>query len=150
MCWINSRANKINIHFIFIYLFIVFLGLHLQHIEVPRLGIISELQLLAYTTATATSDLSSICDLHHSSGQRWILNPLSEDRDRNCILMDTSQDPYRRATTGIPKINFILMSTSLLKCSALPSHQNPQCHFTQEFESSLTRVLWILLMNMID
>ena len=29
-----------------------FLGPHLWHMEVPRLGVDSELQLLAYTTAT--------------------------------------------------------------------------------------------------
>ena len=34
----------------------VFLGPHLQHMEVPRLGIQSEQQLLAYTTAPATWD----------------------------------------------------------------------------------------------
>ena len=32
-----------------------FLGCHPQHMEVPRLGVESELQLLAYTTATATA-----------------------------------------------------------------------------------------------
>ena len=32
-----------------------------------RLGVKCELQLPAYTTATATPDLSHICDLHHSS-----------------------------------------------------------------------------------
>ena len=47
--------------------------------------------LLAYTTATATQDPSRICDLHHSSQQWWILNPLREAGDRTCILMDTSQ-----------------------------------------------------------
>ena len=56
----------------------VFLGPHLQHMEVPRLGVQSELQLPAYTTATATQDLSHICDLPHSSRQCRILNPLSE------------------------------------------------------------------------
>ena len=53
--------------------------------EVPGLGAESELQLLAYTTATTTAmqDLSRIGDLHHSSQQHWsILNPLSEARDR--------------------------------------------------------------------
>ena len=35
--------------------------------EVPRLGVISELQLLVYTTAIATWDPSHIFDLHHSS-----------------------------------------------------------------------------------
>ena len=38
-------------------------GPHMQHMEVPRLGVKSELQLLAYTTATATLDPSRICDL---------------------------------------------------------------------------------------
>ena len=41
-----------------------FLGPHLQHTEVPRLGVKLELQLLAY--ATATWDPSHIYDLHHS------------------------------------------------------------------------------------
>ena len=36
--------------------------------EGPRLGVESELWLLAYTTATATQDLSLLCDLHHSLG----------------------------------------------------------------------------------
>ena len=47
--------------------------------EVPRLGAESELQLLAYTTATVTQDPSHVCDLQHSSQQHqepaslWIL-----------------------------------------------------------------------------
>ena len=49
--------------------------------EVPRLGVKSELQLPAYTTATAKQDLSRICYPHCSSQQRQILNPLSEARD---------------------------------------------------------------------
>ena len=58
--------------------------------EVPRLGIKSELQLPAYTTAIAMLDLSPICDLLHSSQQCQILNRLSKARDRNLIFMDTS------------------------------------------------------------
>ena len=58
-----------------------FLGLHMWHMEVPRLRVESELQLPAYTTATATQDLSHVCDPHHSSRQRQVLNPLSEARD---------------------------------------------------------------------
>ena len=68
--------------------FVVFLGLHLGHMEVPRRGVESELQLLAYAIATAMPDLSRVCDLHHSSRQHQILNPLSEVRDQICILMD--------------------------------------------------------------
>ena len=59
--------------------------------EIPRLWVELELQLLAYTTATAMQNLSCICDLHHSSRQRQILNPLSQARDRTQILMDTSR-----------------------------------------------------------
>ena len=60
-----------------IFLSFVFLGPHLQHMEVPRLGVESELQLPAYARATATPDLSHVCIQHHSSWQRWILNPLN-------------------------------------------------------------------------
>ena len=43
-----------------------------------------ELQLPAYTTATATPDLSHICDLHYSLWQCRILNPLNKARDQIC------------------------------------------------------------------
>ena len=71
--------------FVFVFVF-CFLGPHLQHMEVPRLGVELELQLPAYTTATAMQDPSIICNLHHSSQQRWVLNPLSEARDWTCNL----------------------------------------------------------------
>ena len=41
-------------------------GLHVQHMEVPMLGVEWELQLLAYTTAIATPGPSHVFDLHHS------------------------------------------------------------------------------------
>ena len=44
--------------------------------------------------------LSCIFHLHHSSQQHWILNPVSEARDRTRILMDTSWFCYHWATTG--------------------------------------------------
>ena len=68
--------------------------------EVPRLGVEWELQLQAYTTATATRDQSRVWDLHHSSRQRQILNPLNETRDWTHVLMDTSQVRYPWATVG--------------------------------------------------
>ena len=61
--------------------FCLFLGPYLRHMEVPRLGVESELQLPAYSRATATWDLSHVCDLHHSSRQCQILNLLNEARD---------------------------------------------------------------------
>ena len=41
---------------IIIIIIICFLGPHLWHMEIPSLGVKSELQLSAYTTATATRD----------------------------------------------------------------------------------------------
>ena len=58
-----------------------------------------ELQLLTYPIAVAVWDLSHICDIHHSSQQRWILDPLSKDSDPS-ILMETSRVHYHLATNG--------------------------------------------------
>lgn len=57
--------------------------------EVSRQGVKSELQLLSYVTATATQDLSPFCDLHYSSQQHQICNPLTQARNQTHILMDT-------------------------------------------------------------
>ena len=65
--------------------------MHLQYMEVCRLGVKSELPLPAYITATAMKDPSHLCDLHPSSQQHQILNPLREARDRSRILMGTSR-----------------------------------------------------------
>ena len=62
-------------------IFFFFLRPPLQHMEVPGLGVELELQLPTYTTATATPDLSRICDLCCNLLQYWILNPLSQARD---------------------------------------------------------------------
>ena len=75
-----------NIIYLFIY-FLLFLGPHPRHMEVPRLAAQPELQLPAYATATAMPDLSCVCDLHHSSWQCRILNPLGEARVQTHDLM---------------------------------------------------------------
>jgi len=67
-----------------------FLGMYPLHMEVPKLGIKLEQQLQVYTNATATPDRSCIYNVHHSSWQRWILNPLSKAKDQTCLLMHTS------------------------------------------------------------
>ena len=59
--------------------------------EVTRLGVELELKPLAYTIATAMLGPSLVCNLHHSSRQHQILNPLNEARDWTCVLMDASQ-----------------------------------------------------------
>ena len=71
-------------------MYIFFYGSKVQYMEVPRLRVKQELQLLAYVTATATPELRRICGIHRSSQQRPILNPLRGARDHTRILMDTS------------------------------------------------------------
>ena len=63
------------------FVFFFFLGSHLWYMEVPGLGVESELQLPAYATATKMQDLRGICGLHCSLRQSQILTPLSETRD---------------------------------------------------------------------
>ena len=101
-----SHQNIDSVCFCFFFSFLFFLGPHPWHMEVPRLGVKSELQLLAYTMATATQDPSRIYNLHHSSWQCWISSLLSGARDRTGILMDTSQIHFCCATMGPPDSAF--------------------------------------------
>ena len=75
--------------------------MHPHHMEVSRVGLELELWVPAYTTATATPDLSLTCDLHRSSRQRRILNPPSGTRDQTQVLIDISWVCYCRATTEL-------------------------------------------------
>ena len=121
---------------VFVFVFCC-LGLHQWHMEVPRLGVELELQPLAYATATAMQDPSHVCNLHHSSWQCQILNPLTgpgvksepwlpayatatatrnlssnsnplnKARDRTRNLMVPSQICSCCATTGTPVISLL-------------------------------------------
>ena len=77
-----------------------------------QLGVKSKLQLAAYAIATATPDLSLICNLHHSSRHCRILNPLSEARDQIHILMDASWVLTHLATTETPEKLFHVIGRS--------------------------------------
>ena len=78
--------------------------------------------MLLYTTATATWNLSHICNLPHSSRQCRILNPVSEARDQTLILMDTSHIRFCCATVGTPTFYFPCYSRYqlLVLCSKDP------------------------------
>jgi len=69
------------------FFFLVFLGLHLWHLKVPSLGV------------------ESAAGLPHSSWQRWILNPPSEARNRNCVpwilVRFASTEPWRVSKTRL-------------------------------------------------
>ena len=77
-------------------IFFFFLGLRLRHMEVSRLAVESDLQLLA------TMDPKHFWDLHCSLQQQWILNPLSEARDQTHVLMNTTWVRFCWATVGTP------------------------------------------------
>ena len=83
---------------LFLLLPLFCLGPYPWHMEVPRLGVQSELQQPAYTTATATWDLSCLFNLHHSSWQCRIPYPLNKARDQTRILMDVNQICFCGAT----------------------------------------------------
>ena len=100
-----------------LFYFFCFLAPHLRHMDVPRLGVESEPQLPACTTATTTQDPSRVCDLHHSSQQCWIPDPLSEARDWTHILSDINQIRFCCATTGTPiGANFYFQKHLLILC----------------------------------
>ena len=83
--WLEKTLIEISKVIFSSFIFFGFLGAHLWHMEVPRLGVELKLKPSAYATATATATLYpsriSLCDLHHSSWPCRILNPLIEARD---------------------------------------------------------------------
>ena len=105
----NSQL-EVDIH----RLFFGFLELHSWHMEIPRLGVKSKLQLLAYARATTTPGPSLVCDLHHSLPQRGIADPLNKARGRTHVLMDTSWIYFRCTTKGTPDIHKLFIAVLLV------------------------------------
>ena len=64
-------------------------GPFLPLVEVPRLGVEPELQLQAYTTATAMPDLIVFETCAIACGNAVTLNPLNEAKVQSHILMNT-------------------------------------------------------------
>ena len=62
----GTYLEVVSLSRIFFFFFLVLLGLHLWHMEVPRLGVKLELLLPAYTIARVP-DPSCLFDLYHSS-----------------------------------------------------------------------------------
>ena len=79
---VSPRAFKTLCQYFFIFIKIIFFRATPGQMQVPTLGVKPELQLQSYTTATATRDLSCICNLYRRSWQHQLSNPLSEARDQ--------------------------------------------------------------------
>ena len=103
--WMNNKAKQ----FCGFFFFLFFLGAHLWHMEVPRLGVELELQLLAYATSTTTWDLGHFCYLHQSSWQGWIPNPLGKARDQTHLLMNTSWSVSTVSQQELPFLYLIIL-----------------------------------------
>ena len=73
--------------------------------------------MLAYTTATAVQDQSCVCDVHHSSWQCGILNPLSrpgmEPASSWMLVRFISSEPWG-------ELPFLLCLPDLLNCYLSP------------------------------
>ena len=76
--------------FIYFFIFKIFRAASVAYVGSQARGRIGA-AAAGLATATAMRDPSCICDLHHSSEQRRILNPLSGTRNRTCIRMDASR-----------------------------------------------------------
>ena len=76
--------------------------------EVPRLGVESELQLLACTTATATQDLSHVCDLQPQLMATPEPQPTEQDQGSNLQPHGSSLDAFLLCHTGTPINRFLI------------------------------------------
>ena len=66
---------------------------------------------MAYGSSQARDGIGAIAAaLRHSSRQCCILNPLSEARDRTCVLVDAGQMRVCCATMGAPSVCVSLIS----------------------------------------
>ena len=98
-----------------------------------------ELQLPAYSTATAMPHLSRIGDLCHSSQQCWILNPRGKARDQTHVLMDTSR--VLNLLSHNRNSSFIFLSQKKQTTSRViifPRHFSPKEVITTVFTPALT------------
>ena len=107
----DSTHCSLFFSFLFIYLF--FLGPHPWHMEVCRLEVESELQLPAYTSATAMRDLSCLCILHCGSQQcqsltHWA-SPGVEPMYSWILIRFITAEPWQDSNTHC----------SLLKCGSV-------------------------------
>ena len=82
--------------------FFLILGPYLRHMEVSRLGSNWSCSCWPTPQPQPRQDPSGIRDLHHSSRQCRILNPLNKVRDWTWVLMDASQVHFHWAMMRTP------------------------------------------------
>ena len=118
---------------------------YLQHTEVSRLGVQLELQLQAYTTATATQGPSCICDLHCIWQQCPILNPLSKARDRTHIFMDTSWILHLLSHNGNSCTTYFIQGTWASPDFSI--HGDPATNSPKDTRAWLCRIVYLFILS---
>ena len=99
--------SKVIVIYIYPFFFkkkIFFKGLHLRQYGDSQARGLIRASYSCQPMPQPTRDPSHVCDLHHSSRQLQILNPLSDARDRTCNLMVPGWIHFCCATTGTPLI----------------------------------------------
>ena len=129
--WKGFKTKSLHKEIIFGFFFSFFLGPHLGHREVPRLGVKLGLQLQAY--ATARPDSKHICDLHGSLQQCQILNPLCEARDKPVSSWILVRFLTHWATVGIPKKQYLNVKKTLGVPWWLMRLRIQHCHCNSSF-----------------
>ena len=108
---LNHSRNTQEVGFCLFFLFcFCFLGPHCGIWRFPGKGSIRSCSL----QPMPQPHQHQIFDLHQSSRQCKICNPLSKARDQTCILMDAIQICFRWATVGIPLFFKIIWFCSVL------------------------------------
>ena len=99
----HARGMQSLLHF-WIFFFFVFFSFLFFRVAPAAHGGFQAMDRIgaAYATALATPDPSRICDLHHNSPQRWILNPLNKARDGTRNRMVPSRILICCPTVGTP------------------------------------------------
>ena len=111
----------------------IFLGLHLQHMEVPRLLVESELQLPAYTTTTATQGIQATCvtTAHGNTGSlTHLVRPRIELGPHGCQLgwLPLSHDRNPQNFPNLMKdINLNKRSCKICRDSRAKQFLNKDC-----------------------
>ena len=122
----SKSCPALLLAFTFIFFFLPsFLGPIRRRMEVLSLGIKLELQLQAYTTATAMQDPSCVFDLHHNSWQHQILVPLNKARDWSAsswiLVRFFTTEPQRKLPWCSTFPAFLQKPISILKMHAFTS-----------------------------
>ena len=97
------------------------------------------------TTATATGDLSCICDLSFSLRQCWLHNPVSEAKDRTHILHRILTHWATIGTPSLPLLKNLIFFGCIRRKWKFPGQKSNLRHSCGNTRSSTHCATWKLL-----